>query len=183
MATASAGYLVGCGQSRCSVRLTPKLDILRLTTRGLARSRRAGSTSKRISSRRALRRRLVRRTVSCQFLSGSVDAIGSRRSGGYRDRGGVCPGVAQHGHRIHKMNSALSPCSPKTATDAGEAVSCVPPAVFTARRVERPFIGGPLQSSYSNCAQNAASWSAGMPITVSRNSSSPTVPWCAPGLT
>jgi hypothetical protein len=36
---------------------------------------------------------------------------------------------------------------------------------------------------YWKSAQKAASSSAGIPITVSRNSSSPTVPWCAPGLT
>ena len=37
--TASAGGRVGCGQVRWLARLTPKLDILRLTTRGKARSR------------------------------------------------------------------------------------------------------------------------------------------------
>jgi hypothetical protein len=39
---ASAGSLVGWGQCRCSSRLTPKLDILRLMTRGLERLRRRG---------------------------------------------------------------------------------------------------------------------------------------------
>src|SRR6266511_5890290 len=38
-------------------------------------------------------------------------------------------------------------------------------------------------SYFANWAQKAASSSAGIPITISRNSSSPTVPWWAPGLT
>ncbi len=44
----SAG-VVGWGQSRCSGRFTPQLLILRLMTRGLARSGRSGSGSARIS--------------------------------------------------------------------------------------------------------------------------------------
>ncbi len=46
---ASLGGLAGLGQLRCSGRLTPQLDILRLMTRGLARSRRSPSVSARIS--------------------------------------------------------------------------------------------------------------------------------------
>jgi hypothetical protein len=49
MTTASAAGSIGCGQARCLARLTPKLDILRLTTRGNARSRRAGSSRSAIS--------------------------------------------------------------------------------------------------------------------------------------
>ncbi len=49
MVTASPGGLVGCGQLRCSGRLTAQLDILRLMTLGLVRSRRSGSGSARIS--------------------------------------------------------------------------------------------------------------------------------------
>ena len=49
MTTASAGCRVGCGQVRCLARLTPKLLILRLTTRGNARSRRVGSSRSAIS--------------------------------------------------------------------------------------------------------------------------------------
>jgi len=49
MATASAGSRVGCGQCRCWARLTPKLDILRLTTRALERRRRWGSRWRAIS--------------------------------------------------------------------------------------------------------------------------------------
>ncbi len=41
--TLSAGSRVGLGRLRCSSRLTPKLDILRLTTRGLERLRRGGN--------------------------------------------------------------------------------------------------------------------------------------------
>ena len=44
MTTAWAEGKVGCGQARCLARLTPKLLILRLTTRGKARSRRVGSS-------------------------------------------------------------------------------------------------------------------------------------------
>ena len=51
MATASAGFRVGCGQCRCSARLTPKLDILRLTTRALERWRRIGRRWRAISCR------------------------------------------------------------------------------------------------------------------------------------
>jgi hypothetical protein len=47
--TAWAGGGVGCGQPRWRARLTPKLLILRLTTRGKARSRRAGSSRSAIS--------------------------------------------------------------------------------------------------------------------------------------
>ena len=47
--TASTAGSVGCGQVRCLARLTPKLDILRLTTRGKARSRRMGSSCSAIS--------------------------------------------------------------------------------------------------------------------------------------
>ena len=49
MMIASAGGLVGCGQSRCSGRLTPQLLILRLMTLGLARCWRSGSGPARIS--------------------------------------------------------------------------------------------------------------------------------------
>ncbi len=49
MTTASAGGNVGRGQARWWARLTPKFDILRLTTRGKARSRRAGSSRSAIS--------------------------------------------------------------------------------------------------------------------------------------
>jgi hypothetical protein len=39
----SSGRVVGCGQFRCSGRLTPQLLILRLMTRGFSRRRRSGS--------------------------------------------------------------------------------------------------------------------------------------------
>jgi hypothetical protein len=41
---------MGCGRVRWTVRLRGNLDIFRLTTRGLERSRRRGSGSQRISS-------------------------------------------------------------------------------------------------------------------------------------
>src|SRR5206468_11700887 len=44
MTTASAAGRAGCGQARWRTRWTPKLDILRLTTRGKAPSRRMGSS-------------------------------------------------------------------------------------------------------------------------------------------
>src|SRR5512133_4323200 len=44
-----AGGRVGRGQARCLARLTPKFDILRLTTRGKARRRRMGSRCSAIS--------------------------------------------------------------------------------------------------------------------------------------
>jgi hypothetical protein len=47
---ASAADAVGLGGLRCSGRLTPQLDILRLITRGLRRSRRSGSGSAMISA-------------------------------------------------------------------------------------------------------------------------------------
>ena len=50
MVMASSAGLVGWGQLRCSGRLTPQLDILRLMTRGLVRRRRSGSGSARISA-------------------------------------------------------------------------------------------------------------------------------------
>ena len=43
------GGRVGRGQARCLARLTPKLDSLRLTTRGKARRRRVGSSRSAIS--------------------------------------------------------------------------------------------------------------------------------------
>jgi hypothetical protein len=46
---ASLGCLAGWGALRCPGRLTPQPDILRLMTRGFARSRRSGSGSARIS--------------------------------------------------------------------------------------------------------------------------------------
>ena len=46
----SAACAVGLGGLRCSGRLTPQLDILRLITRGLRRGRRPGSGSSRISA-------------------------------------------------------------------------------------------------------------------------------------
>lgn len=46
---ASEAGRVGWGRELWKARLTPKLDILRLTTLGLARSRRSGSNSQRIS--------------------------------------------------------------------------------------------------------------------------------------
>lgn len=49
MIASSAGF-VGLGGLRCSVRLTPQLDILRLITRGLDRSRRGPSVLARISA-------------------------------------------------------------------------------------------------------------------------------------
>lgn len=45
----SLGALVGLGGLRCSGRLTAQLDILRLITRGLDRSRRGPSVLARIS--------------------------------------------------------------------------------------------------------------------------------------
>ena len=48
--TAAAAGMVGWGQCRWRARLTPKLPILRLTTRGKARSRRVGSRRARISA-------------------------------------------------------------------------------------------------------------------------------------
>ena len=48
---ASLGGFVGLGGFRCSGRLTPQFDILRLITRGLVRSRRRPSRSATISSR------------------------------------------------------------------------------------------------------------------------------------
>src|SRR6266540_2019605 len=50
MATAWASGLAGCGHWRWWERLAAKLLILRLTARGKARSRRAGSRSVRISA-------------------------------------------------------------------------------------------------------------------------------------
>src|SRR5919201_5597653 len=50
-------------------------------------------------------------------------------------------------------------------------------------RVEHARRACPRPQWVANWAQNARSWSAGIPITVSRNSCSPTVPWCAPGST
>ena len=47
---ASRGVLVGLGGLRCAERLTGQLDILRLITRGLDRSRRGPSVSARISA-------------------------------------------------------------------------------------------------------------------------------------
>ncbi len=49
MVIASLARFVGLGGFRCSGRLTAQLDILRLITRGLVRSRRGLSRSARIS--------------------------------------------------------------------------------------------------------------------------------------
>ena len=51
MAMVSAWGRCGWGQRRCLARLSAQLDILRLITRGLARSRRLGSRWCRISDR------------------------------------------------------------------------------------------------------------------------------------
>jgi hypothetical protein len=50
MTTAWAAGSVGWGQARWRLRLTPKLLILRFTTRGNARSRRVGSSRSAISA-------------------------------------------------------------------------------------------------------------------------------------
>jgi hypothetical protein len=78
---ASFGGRVGWGQRRWVARLTPKLLILRLTTRGLDRSRRVGSRWRRSSVR-----------VSLMALS--------RRSGGKAGLAGDL--AADHAQRTHK---------------------------------------------------------------------------------
>src|SRR3954467_10136206 len=68
MGTALAGGVLGCGQWRWAAVLTLKLDILRLTTRGWLRSRRAGSRCARRSSRSqmsALTRRSGGKDAGC----------------------------------------------------------------------------------------------------------------------
>lgn len=69
MVTASAGGAAGLGQLRWWARLRPQLDILRLTTRGNARSLRTGKR---------------RRTISARVRSQAA----ARRSGGKSRLGG-----------------------------------------------------------------------------------------------
>jgi hypothetical protein len=72
---ASLGGLAGLGQLRCSGRLTPQLDILRLMTRGLARSRRSPSVSARISA------------IACSWAVASLWGGKSRLGSGTAPRG------------------------------------------------------------------------------------------------
>src|ERR1035437_5073019 len=71
---ASPGGVVGLGGLRCSGRLTGQLDILRLMTRGLDRSRRGPSVSARIS------------TIACSCAVAIVRGR-TARGGGRRLRG------------------------------------------------------------------------------------------------
>ena len=66
----SSACLVGLGQLRCSGRLTGQLDILRLITRGLVRSRRGPSLSARIS------------VTACSWAAASVRGGKSRLGSG-----------------------------------------------------------------------------------------------------
>jgi hypothetical protein len=71
MTTAWAGGRVGWGQPRWWARLTPKLLILRLTTRGKARSRRMGSSRSAIS-----------RVMRASVLAGGSGGNGRLAGGG-----------------------------------------------------------------------------------------------------
>jgi hypothetical protein len=71
---ASSGGLVGWGQLRCSGRLTPQLDILRLMTRGFSRCRRAGSGSARISA--------IARWWARSMLGGGKSRLGAGAAAG-----------------------------------------------------------------------------------------------------
>src|SRR5690242_19710170 len=96
MVMVSLGALVGCGQWRCAGRLTPQLLILRLTTRGLARRRRRGSVSARISAIASVcavwRVWGGKSRVGAGAAAGGAEASGKRQSVGVkigRERGVV----------------------------------------------------------------------------------------------
>jgi hypothetical protein len=76
----SLGGLVGLGGLRCSGRLTAQLDILRLMTRGLVRSRRGPSCSARIS------------VITCSWavvrVRGGKSRLGSGAAAGGPERSG-----------------------------------------------------------------------------------------------
>ena len=82
MTTASASGLVGCGHWRWWARLAAKLLILRLTARGKARSRRAGSRSVRISATASLQAVAIssggKRLVADQVAAHDPQAAGKR---------------------------------------------------------------------------------------------------------
>jgi hypothetical protein len=77
MVIASSARLVGLCGLRCSGRLTPQLDILRLVTLGLVRSRRGPSRSARIS------------VIACSW------AVAIVRGGKSRLGAGAAPGRPQ----------------------------------------------------------------------------------------
>jgi hypothetical protein len=80
--TASLGGLLGLGGSRCSGRLTGQLDILRLITRGLDRSRRCPSVVARISAIACLCAVLIVRGGKSRLCAGA--AAGGPEAAGER---------------------------------------------------------------------------------------------------
>src|SRR6266540_6495452 len=91
MVIALSAGLVGCCQSRCSGRLTPQLLILRLMTRGLARGRRSGSGSARISA--SARSCAVCRLWGGKARVGAGAAAGGAEASGERQSVGVQAGL------------------------------------------------------------------------------------------
>src|SRR4029450_51966 len=90
---------VGCGQQRWVARLTPKLLILRLTTRGLARSRRLGTRCRNSSVVVAVMARDSRRGGKAR-LAHDLGA-GPREGADERDPVGV--DLAVQGGLVHEF--------------------------------------------------------------------------------
>src|ERR1035441_9898556 len=103
MLTASSARFVGLGVFRCSGRLTPQLDILRLITRGLVRSRRGPSRSARISviacSWALLIVRGGKSRLGAGTAAGGPQASGERQSVGI-EVAGQCSVVHQPADRV-----------------------------------------------------------------------------------
>src|SRR5512132_548712 len=93
------GRSVGCGQQRWAARLTPKLLILRLTTRGLARSRRVGTGCRNSSAVVAVMARASRRGGKAGLLHDL--AADHSKGAGKRDAVGV--DFAVQGGLVHEL--------------------------------------------------------------------------------
>src|SRR5215218_3421559 len=90
---------VGCGQQRWVARLTPKLLILRLTTRGLARSRRLGTRCRRSSAIVAVMARASRRGGKARLLHD----LAADHSKGADERDAVGVDLAVQGGLVHEL--------------------------------------------------------------------------------
>ena len=99
MVTASAGGVAGWGQVRWWGRLRPQLDILRLTTRGNARSLRTGKRRWRISAR-VRSQAAVRRSGGKSRLGRDLAANNTQRAG-EGEPVGIGPGI--HSGLVHDL--------------------------------------------------------------------------------
>jgi hypothetical protein len=90
---------VGCGQQRWAARLTPKLLILRLTTRGLARSRRLGTRCRNSSVVVAVMARASRRGGKARL----AHDLAADHAKGADERDPVGVDLAVQGGLVHEL--------------------------------------------------------------------------------